>query len=351
MRQTFIAVLSICAMAVLLTGCGGDMVTFNSKGQVGIEQRDLIILATALMLLVVIPAIAMTFWFGWKYRESNTDAEYLPDWSHSTKIEIFAWGVPCLIIAVLAYVTYVTCHTLDPYKKLTTEQIEKSAARNGKTVSADMKPVTIQVIAEPFKWVFIYPEENIATVNEIYLPVNTPVTFQITSDFSMNSFLIPQLAGQVYAMAGMKTDLNMIADKEGVFNGLSANYAGHGFSRMRFKAHAVSQGDYAAWVKQAKATKATLDQTSLKGLMEYDQQGLEQAKASGNIELDEHFREAAPVQYFSAVEPGLFKSVLNKYMPANHAAFEAKEHASEGAEPAHAEMANMAGMKDMAGGH
>lgn len=347
MRQTFIAVLSLCAMAVLLTGCGGDIVTFNSKGQVGIEQRDLIILSFALMLLVVIPAIAMTFWFGWKYRESNTDAEYLPDWSHSTKIEIFAWGVPCLIIAVLGYVTYVTSHTLDPYKPLTAEQIAKSAARAGKSAPADTKPLVIQVVAEPFKWVFIYPEENIATVNEIYLPVNKPVTFQITSDFAMNSFLIPQLAGQVYAMAGMKTDLNVIADEPGVFKGLSANYSGHGFSRMRFTAHAVSDADYSAWVQKVKAANSTLDTAALKGLVEYDLQGVAQAKAAHHHST----LDAAPVQYFSTVEANLFKSVVNKYMASNHAAFEQSEHAKEGAESAHAEMANMPGMTETAGGH
>ena len=331
MRQTLLAVLSLCAMAVLLTGCGGDLVLFNSKGQIGIEQRDLIIIAFALMLLVVIPAIVMTLWFGWKYRSSNTAAEYLPDWSHSTKIEIVVWGVPCLIIGALAYLTYVTSHSLDPYKK-----IESS------------KPgIDIQVIAEPFKWVFIYPEANIATVNEVYIPENTPVTFHITSDFTMNSFFIPQLGGQVYAMAGMKTQLNLIANEQGVFDGISANYAGHGFSKMRFKTHAVSDSDYTAWIQKVKTANTTvLDQAAIKRLTGYALQGVAEAKQAGH-----HSDETPdPVEYFSSVEPDLFQKVVNKYMVANHAHAEHGQPEQEGAvaaTPAHAEMADM----DMAGGH
>jgi cytochrome o ubiquinol oxidase subunit 2 len=338
MRQTFFAVLSLCA-AALLTGCGGDLVTFNSKGQIGIEQRDLIILSTALMLLVVIPAIAMTFWFGWKYRESNKDAEYLPDWHHSTKIEIVVWGVPCLIIAALAYITYVTSHSLDPYKKIDSNQIAKSAEHAGVAVDANIKPMTIQVIAAPFKWIFIYPEENIATVNEVYMPQNTPVTFNITSDFTMNSFFIPQIGGQVYAMAGMRTQLNLIADKQGVFDGISANYSGHGFSKMRFKAHSVSQGDYNAWVQKVKTANTTvLDQALVKRLNDYALQGVAEAKAAGHHSSPD----PDPVEYFSSVEPELFKAVINKYMVANHGHTKHSEHVQEGATPAHA---------DMAGGH
>lgn len=339
MRQTLLAVLSLCAMAALLTGCGGDLVLFNSKGQIGIEQRDLIIIATALMLLVVIPAIFMTFWFAWKYRESNKEAEYLPDWSHSTKIEIVVWGVPCLIIAALAYLTYVTSHSLDPYKKIDANQITKSAQHAGVEPDVNVKPITIQVIAAPYKWLFIYPEENIATVNEIYVPQNTPVTFNITSDFTMNSFFIPQLGGQVYAMAGMKTQLNLIADKPGIYDGISANYSGHGFSKMRFKAHAVSQGDYAAWVQKVKtANSNVLDQSVLKSLNSYALQGVAEAKLAGH-HSDPN---PDPVEYFSTVEPGLFKAVTDKYMVANHGHAEHGEHAQEGSVPAHA---------DMAGGH
>lgn len=298
MRKTLLAVLSLIAMPALLAGCG-DIVTFNAKGQVGVEQGNLIILAFALMLIVVIPAILMTFWFGWKYRESNKLAEYLPNWSHSTKIEVVVWGVPCIIIAALAYVTYVSSHELDPYK----------------TIESDKPALEINVIAKPFKWVFIYPEENIATVNEISIPVDRPVTFNITSDFTMNSFFIPHLGGMVYAMAGMRTQLNLIANEAGEFRGLSANYAGHGFSRMRFKVHAVSDQAYADWVAKAKASSDTLDQATYDALRDYSQQGVAEAKAASHHEP----LEPAPVQYFGTVEPGLFKAVIDKYMTAKHA--------------------------------
>lgn len=331
MRQTLLAVLSLCAMTVLLTGCGGDLVLFNSKGQIGIEQRDLIIIAFFLMLLVVIPAIVMTFWFAWKYRDSNKSAEYLPDWSHSTKIEIFAWGVPCLIIAALAYLTYVYSHSLDPYKK----------------IESDKPGIDIQVIAEPFKWVFIYPEANVATVNEVYIPENTPVTFHITSNFTMNSFFIPQLGGQVYAMAGMKTQLNLIANEKGVFDGISANYAGHGFSKMRFKTHAVSDSDYSAWIQKVKTANTTvLDQATLKSLASYSLQGVAEAKLA-NHHSDQN---PDPVQYFSSVEPDLFQTVVNKYMVANHdghAAHSQQEQEGSTPSPSHADTADM----NMAGGH
>lgn len=322
MRQTFFTVLSFCAMAVLLTGCGGDIVTFNSKGQIGVEQRDLIIISFALMLIVVIPAIVMTLWFGWKYRESNTDAEYLPDWSHSTKIEIVVWGVPCLIIAALAYITYVTSHSLDPYKK----------------IDHGRKSIDIQVIAEPFKWVFIYPDHNIATVNEVYLPENQPVTFHITSDFTMNSFFIPQLGGQVYAMAGMRTQLNLIANELGTFDGLSANYSGHGFSKMHFKAHSVSQGEYDAWIQKVKASNKALDFATLQGLAAHVTQGV-----PPNMKHHKDAPVPDPVQYFSPVQPDLFKAVIGKYMTANHTKAAHDEHHQENTMPAHAEMTTMAG--------
>jgi cytochrome o ubiquinol oxidase subunit 2 len=318
MRQTFLAVLSLCAMAALLTGCGGDVVTFNSKGQIGIEQRDLIIISFVLMLLVVIPAVFMTFYFGWKYRQGNTSAEYLPNWNHSTKIEIVVWGVPCVIIAVLAYLTWVSSHSLDPYKPITDEKIAHSVQNNPNAAVASQakkQPITIQVIAEQWKWVFIYPEQNIATVNEIVFPVNTPINFRITSNAAMNSFSIPQLGGMVYAMAGMQTQLHLIAnelsEKDGLpgrsktdgYMGMSANYSGYGFSNMRFRAHAVTDAEYAAWVNQVKASQQTLDMTKLRQLRDDPK----------NRPHHPH-----PVEYYSSVAPNFFKSVLDQYMAAQH---------------------------------
>ena len=235
MRQTILAVLSLSAIAALLTGCGGDMVLLNSKGPVAQGQSDLMMTAIYLMLLVVIPSVVMALWFGWKYRASNKDADYKPTWAHSTAIEIVVWGIPVIIIGILAWLTWWGSHKYDPYRPL----------------ESDKAPVNIQVIAEQFKWIFIYPDLNIATVNEIRFPEKTPVALKITSNFTMNSFFIPALGGQIYAMAGMQTHLNLLADgtspAEG-YRGFSSNYSGYGFSQMRFRAHSVTDAQFAEWV-------------------------------------------------------------------------------------------------------
>ncbi|XID75776.1 ubiquinol oxidase subunit II [Alkanindiges sp. WGS2144] len=316
MRQTFFTLLSLCAMAALLTGCGGDMVLFNSKGQIGVEQGNLILIAFFFMLLVVIPAILMSFWFMWKYRQGNQSAEYLPNWAHSTKIELVVWGIPIIIIGILGYLSYKYTHSLDPYQPITADKVAKSIKSNPNQAVAQQaqeQPVTIQVIAEQWKWVFIYPELNIGTVNQIAFPVNTPINFVLTSNSTMNSFFIPELGGQIYAMAGMKTKLHLIADqlsdKDGQpgigpddgFRGISANYSGFGFSNMRFRAHALTNGEYAAWVEQVKASGKTLDMATLRQLRDTPQ----------NRPTHPH-----PVEYFSSVEPDLFQHVVDQYMPA-----------------------------------
>jgi len=210
---------------LLLSGCNWTLL--DPKGQVGIEQKNLILIATGLMLLVVIPVIIMTVAFAWKYRASNKAATYTPDWSHSTKIEAAVWIIPILIIIALGYVTYKSTHKLDPYRPL----------------DSDVKPIQIDVVALDWKWLFIYPEQGIATVNKINFPANTPVNFRVTSDAVMNSFFIPGLGGQIYAMAGMTTKLHLIANENGEFDGISANYSGAGFTGMKFKATATSQED------------------------------------------------------------------------------------------------------------
>lgn len=219
---------------LLLGGC--NMTLLNPTGQVGLEQKNLIITATLLMLLVVVPVIVMTFLFAWKYRASNTKATYTPKWNHSTKIEIAVWTVPVLIIIALGYITYKSTHELDPYRP----------------IESDVKPVTIEVVALDWKWLFIYPEQGIATVNKIVFPAHTPINFKITSDAVMNSFFIPGLGGQIYAMAGMQTKLHLIADRNAEMEGISANYSGAGFTGMKFKAIATSQEDFDAWVSEVK---------------------------------------------------------------------------------------------------
>jgi cytochrome o ubiquinol oxidase subunit 2 len=248
------------------------------RSSIAADEKSLIITATLLMLLVVIPVIFLTLYFAWKYRESNTEATYTPNWSYSHRIEAVVWAVPCAIILVLGTITWKTTHSLDPYKPL----------------ESTVKPITIDVVALDWKWLFIYPDQHIATINEVAFPANTPVNFRITSDTVMNVFFIPQLGSQIYAMAGMQTQVNLIADSQGVFDGLSTNFSGAGFPDMTFKAHSTSPAEFDAWVAKVKASPKHL------GLDNYN----DLAKPS----------EKDPIQYFSDVQPVLYAAVLDKYM-------------------------------------
>ncbi|MFL1517181.1 ubiquinol oxidase subunit II [Pseudomonas prosekii] len=260
---------------LLLSGC--NMTLLDPKGQVGLDERNLIITATLLMLLVVVPVIVMTFLFAWKYRASNPNAVYAPKWSHSTKIEIAVWAVPVLIIIALGYVTYKSTHALDPYKPL----------------ESDVKPITVEVVSMDWKWLFIYPEQGIATVNKLVFPANTPINFKITSDTVMNSFFIPGLGGQIYAMAGMQTKLHLIANQNAEFDGISANYSGAGFTGMKFKAIATSQADFDAWVSDVKKAPKQLEKAEYEAL----------SKPSQNN----------PVELYSSFTPNLFQTIVDKY--------------------------------------
>ncbi|MCK7549572.1 ubiquinol oxidase subunit II [Marinobacter koreensis] len=268
----------LAALPLLLSGCSSALM--DPKGQVGEEQRVLIITAFVLMLIVVIPVIVMTLLFAYRYRESNKDATYKPNWAHSTAIEVVVWFIPCVIIAVLAVLTWITSHSLDPFKPLETD--------------SDKPPVVIQAVSLDWKWVFIYPEQNIATVNEITFPANRPVEFQITSGTVMNAFWIPTLGSQIYAMAGMDSRLNLIADEQGTFEGRSSNYSGAGFSEMTFKAHAVSEDDYQNWITKVKASDKTLSY-------------------KGNYQELAEPSEENPVQYFSSVSPNLYNNILDGF--------------------------------------
>lgn len=265
-----------CLGLLLLAGC--DFALMNPKGQVGVDIKGIILIATWLMLLVVVPVIILIFVFAWKYRASNTSATYDPDWSHSTKIEVVVWLIPCLIIIALGIITWKSSHDLDPYKPL----------------ESNVKPVQVEAVAMNWKWLFIYPELKIATVNQLALPVNTPVNFKITSDSIMNSLFIPQLGSQVYAMAGMETKLHLIANEAGTYDGMSANYSGGGFSGMKFKAIAMSNFEFDKWVEQVRASSKQLGAEDYKVL----------AKPS----------EADPVTYFGKIEDGLFAGILHQYM-------------------------------------
>lgn len=273
-----IGMLSLIATTVMLSGC--NMVLMNPKGAIGVEQRTLIITAIALMLIVVVPVIFMAFAFAWKYRASNKDAKYSPNWSHSNKIEAVVWTIPIIIIAILGTITWKTTHELDPFKPIVT----------------DKKPMTIEVVSLDWKWLFIYPEQGIATVNELAFPKDVPVEFKITSNSVMNSFFIPQLGGQIYAMAGMQTKLHLIGNEAGKYDGISSSFSGRGFSGMKFTAIVTpTEGDFDQWVAKVKASSNNLNATN-------DFNKL--AEPSENN----------PVEYFSSVKPNLFKETIGKFM-------------------------------------
>jgi cytochrome o ubiquinol oxidase subunit 2 len=256
---------------------------FNPKGAIAAEQIRLIVIAAILMLLIVVPVVIMTIIIAWRYRASNTKATYTPNWAHSTTLEIIWWVVPCIIIAILAVLTWITSHTLDPYRPLDSKE----------------KPLTIQAIALDWKWVFIYPEQGIATINYIEIPENTPISFEITSQGPMNSLWIPQLGGQIYAMAGMRTRLHLIADQAGVYDGGSSNYSGEGFAEMTFKVKAESTDEFTQWVKRVKQTPDILTTEKFNALL---------APSS-----------AEPVQLFSSVAPTIFTDEVMKFMmPMSH---------------------------------
>jgi len=230
------------------------------------------------MLLVVVPVIAMTLYFAWKYRSTNTKAVYMPRWSHSTRIEVVVWTIPCIIVAILAVITYKSSHALDPYKPL----------------ESSVKPINIDVVSMDWKWLFIYPDYDIATVNEIAFPVDTPVNFRITSSAMMNSFFIPQLGSMIYSMAGMETKLHLNATSPGTYAGISANYSGAGFSGMRFKAIATSNEGFEEWVKKAKASDEALTPESYEALLVPS--------------------EFVPVKLYSSAPTGMFDNIMHNTM-------------------------------------
>ena len=272
-----LGILSLIAGTLLLSGC--DNALLNPKGQIALEQRSLILTAFGLMLIVVIPAVLMAIVFAWKYRASNTNAKYSPNWSHSNKVEAVVWTIPILIIIFLGVLTWKSTHALEPSKPL----------------ASDVKPVEIDVVALDWKWLFIYPEQGIATVNQIAFPANTPVSFKITSNSVMNSFFIPTLGSQIYAMAGMQTKLHLIANEPGTFDGISSNFSGRGFSGMKFKAIATqNDAEFQQWVAKVKAAPNALA----------NMEDFEKLAAPS---------ENHPVEYFSSANPELFVQIINKF--------------------------------------
>ncbi|MFT3977926.1 MAG: ubiquinol oxidase subunit II [Sphingomonas bacterium] len=270
----------------LLAALGGcDMVVMNPSGDIARQQADLILWSTGLMLLIVLPVMALTVIFAWKYRASNRDQEYRPDWDHSTGLELLIWSAPLLIIIALGALTWVSTHTLDPYRPL-------DRLAPGVKVPEGQKPLEVQVVSLDWKWLFIYPEQGVATINELVLPVNRQVRFRMTSSGVMNTFYVPAMAGMVYTMAGMETKLHAVMNKPGDYAGMSANYSGAGFSGMGFRTHAVDDAAFARWVDKARAG------------------GRGRLDTAAYLRLEQP-SERVPVTYFSGVEQGLFDRAAN----------------------------------------
>lgn len=248
------------------------------KGIIALEQRNLLFLLQGLMLLVIIPVYLMFFIFSWKYRAYNSKAIYDPDLIDNTLAEYFWWGIPLVLTAIISVITYIKTDQLDPFKP----------------IQSDKKTMTIQVVALQWKWLFLYPDEGVASLNFFQFPEQTPVRFEITADAPMNSFWIPSLGGQIYAMPKMKTELNLIANQIGNYRGSSANLSGEGFAGMNFIAKASSEEDYRKWLEETKKAPIQLDMEKYKQL----------AKPSSNH---------SPETYFLK-DNDLFNKIIMKYM-------------------------------------
>jgi cytochrome o ubiquinol oxidase subunit II len=262
----------LAASVACVSGCAGVL---EPKGPVGVAEKLILIDSLAVMLTIVVPVIVATVGFAWWFRASNARAKYLPDWNFSGHLELLVWAVPTLVITFLGGIAWFGSHTLDPYRAL----------------PGGEQPLEIEVVSLDWKWLFIYPSERIATVNQLVVPVGTPLHFRLTSSGVMNSFFVPQLGSQIYTMAGMASQLHLQADVPGNYRGLSAQFSGAGFADMAFEVRAVSPQAYARWLAQTRTQGTGLD-------------------AEGYAALAKPSQHVQPASY-KTVEPGLFQAIVN----------------------------------------
>jgi cytochrome o ubiquinol oxidase subunit 2 len=272
MRYRALPILLCCAPTL----CGCTAGVLDPKGPVAAAEKLLLINATAIMLVVVVPVILATLAFAWWYRSSNPSASRSADESYEGRLEFVLWSIPALIVILLGGVIWIGSHQLDPRAP----------------IAAKADPIRIDVVALDWKWLFIYPDEGIATVNQMVIPAGAPVQFRLTSATVMNSFFIPQLGSQIYTMGGMTTQLNLRADQPGEYPGFSANFSGDGFSGMRFIAKAVPAGDFRGWVERARGAGSALDE-------------------SGYADLAKPSSDAPPTTYRSVL-PNLFERIVDQ---------------------------------------
>ena len=274
---------SVLLLPLLLLG-GCNLVLLDPSGDVARQQSDIMIITTIIIALIIVPVLVAIGIVAWRYRASNRHAKYDPHWDHSPQLELWVWAGPLLVIIAVGAVSWIGTHQTDPYRAL-------DRIGSGKPVPADVKPLEVDVVSLRWKWLFLYPQYGVATVNELAAPVDRPIKFKLTGDTMMDSFFIPALVGQVYTMPGMQTILHGVINKPGEYKGFSANYSGAGFTDMRFTFHGLSAQDFDAWVDKVRTAGGDLD------LAAYDK-------------LREPSR-AAPVQYYAKFDANLYDRVLN----------------------------------------
>jgi cytochrome o ubiquinol oxidase subunit 2 len=273
-RSGLLRCLVVCA-ALLVASCRQAGV-LDPQGPIASAELLLMINTTEIMLVVVVPVILATLGFAWWYRSSNARANHSPEWAYHGAIEFVVWSIPALVVILLGGVCWIAAHQLDPRAP----------------ISSDAKPLQVDVVSLDWKWLFIYPDQRIAAVNQLVIPAGTPVSFHLTSATVMNSFFVPQLGSQIYTMAGMTTHLNLLADRPGKYPGLSTNFSGDGFSDMRFTVTAVPAGDFDGWVATVRGSGSELD----------DPGYAELTKASS----------AVPPTTYRSVDPQLFKRIVDQ---------------------------------------
>ena len=271
-------VVILAASSLVLAGCSKGV--FDAKGPVGIAESKILTNSIAIMLAIIVPTIIGTLAFAWWYRASNPKATYRPDWAYSGRIEMVVWSVPLLTIIFLGGIAWVSSHVLDPAVPL----------------ASDKKPIQVQVVSLDWKWLFIYPDQHVATINQLVIPTNTPISFTLTSSGVWNSFFITQLGSMIYTMKGMVSRLNLQADQEGTYHGLSTHFSGDGFPNMQFDARAVSPEAFGTWATEARGQGQSLDDGLYRELVKQS--------------LSE------PARTYRDVSDGLFDRVLNGTLPA-----------------------------------
>lgn len=277
----------IVLLALALSGCSSqwfvdtfhlnELVTFFTAGPIAAYQRNVMLFTFMVMLFVLVPVVGFTLWFAWHYRAGNNKNTYTPNWHHSNFLEAFLWGGPVAIILILALLTIVSTYDLDPYKPIESEN----------------DPIRVEAIAMDWKWLFIYPDYGVAAVNEMAMPVDTPLQIDLTSASVMNGFMIPRLGSQIMAMSGMRTRLHLMASEKGEFFGKNYQYSGDGFANQRFTAESLSQADFDAWIDKARGSGRPLDLNAYRSLVE----------PSRNVD---------PILY-SSVPDGLFGYVMHRF--------------------------------------